>query len=267
MERDMIYDKLPIVLLSAAANEKTGSTNQLIASYLLDHISEIHTLSISALAKACHVSNSSISRFCKEIGLQDFFELKDLLLESSLGLQLHSQADSFSCRMQDYEAIVQKSVSQCARSISQESVQALCQDLMHYQNVYAFGLLKAQSVAFNFVCDMAMMQKSIRTSFSYPDQIESILQAQKEDLILIFSYTGSYFDCHGFRGKQSDLKRPKIWLIGSSQKQLVEYIDGCIYFESDHDKASHPYQLQFAAHVIVQEFARMQKQKQNQACL
>ena len=36
----MIYGKLPVVFLSVIASEKNGSTNSVIASYLLEHMEE-----------------------------------------------------------------------------------------------------------------------------------------------------------------------------------------------------------------------------------
>ena len=37
----MIYGKLPVVFLSTIASEKKGSTNSVIASYILDHLEEM----------------------------------------------------------------------------------------------------------------------------------------------------------------------------------------------------------------------------------
>lgn len=80
----MIYDKLPIVFLSTIASEKNGSTNCVIATYILEHLKEMQNMGIKDIAKRCNVAVSSISRFCKEIGLRDFVELKELLLSTNL---------------------------------------------------------------------------------------------------------------------------------------------------------------------------------------
>ena len=42
----MIYGKLPVVFLSVIASEKAGSTNSMIASYILDHMDEVKNLGI-----------------------------------------------------------------------------------------------------------------------------------------------------------------------------------------------------------------------------
>ena len=72
----MIYGKLPIILLSAMASEADGSKEYQIAYYILSNRREAASLSIVALAERCHVSVSSISRFCRSLGLADFAELR-----------------------------------------------------------------------------------------------------------------------------------------------------------------------------------------------
>lgn len=75
----MIYGKLPVVFLSVIASEKSGSTNSIIADYILNHMDEVKNLGIKEIAERCHVGTGSVSRFCKDIGLQDFVELRELL--------------------------------------------------------------------------------------------------------------------------------------------------------------------------------------------
>ena len=80
----MIYDKLPIVFLSTLVSEKNGSTNSQIAAYILNHLEEVQNLGIKEIAKECNVAVSSISRFCKEVGLRDFAEFVYMRLSTDL---------------------------------------------------------------------------------------------------------------------------------------------------------------------------------------
>ena len=80
----MPYGKLPIVFLSTLASEKKDSTNSQIATYLLNHLDGIKDIGIQEMAKECSVAMSSISRFCKEIGLNDFNELRELLITTNM---------------------------------------------------------------------------------------------------------------------------------------------------------------------------------------
>ena len=86
----MFYSKLPIIFLSEIVSSKAESTNGHIASYILGHIHEIPDLTIRELAAKAHVSAASISRFCRDIGLQDFNELKELASVTKLNFKVHN---------------------------------------------------------------------------------------------------------------------------------------------------------------------------------
>lgn len=68
---------LVIILLSTINSEPKDSNNYKIAKFLIENIRNLEDFSISELAKTCYVSNSSVSRFCREIGLNDFNSLKN----------------------------------------------------------------------------------------------------------------------------------------------------------------------------------------------
>ena len=74
--------------------------------------------------------------------------------------------------------------------------------------------------------------------------------------MIIFSYTGCYFDYPDIRTLKNKLKKPQIWLISSKQESYLDFIDHVITFDSKRDQNSHPYQLQFIASLIAQEYAR-----------
>ena len=86
----MIYGKLPVVFLSVIASEKSGSTNSSIASYILEHMDEVKDTGIKELARRCHVGTGSVSRFCRDIGLRDFVELRELLQSTDENFQPYS---------------------------------------------------------------------------------------------------------------------------------------------------------------------------------
>ena len=177
----MIYDKLPVVFLSALAAEKKDSTNKIIAEYILAHQDEIQDLSIKELASLCHVGTGSLSRFVRDIGLNDFAELKMLLsntfyrFDQAEGNVYDAQADHIS-----------SAVRIALQSLDHEKIQNLCRDIHDYENVYACGLLKAQNAAVDLQVDLRMLGKDVRTSVAYAEQIDHILQAGKKDLIIVF---------------------------------------------------------------------------------
>lgn len=256
----MIYGKLPVVFLSVIASEKSGSINSAIASYILEHIDEVKNAGIKEMADRCHVGTGSISRFCKDIGLQDFVELKELLRSTDENFEPYSQKELPRERAEDYGRKVNHSINMVTKTLSVKKLADLCQDLGRYEKVAVFGLLKAECAAINLQGDLWMMGKHVYTNVSYDQQIEYIRNAEKDCLILIFSYTGSYFEYHKEKlfGDRDKKDRPRIWMISGRQKTFSEYVDKVLDFQSLQDHASHPYQLLYVAGLIAQEYARGQ---------
>ena len=131
----MIYSKLPVVFLSTIASEKNGSTNCMIASYILDHLNEVQNIGIKEMADKCHVAMSSISRFCKEIGLRDFAELKELLNCSQFYFEEQSDSKTFEQRIHDYNQKITESITMVEKTINKNQILKLCQDIHQYQKI------------------------------------------------------------------------------------------------------------------------------------
>ena len=252
----MLYGKLPIVFLSTLASEKKDSTNSQIATYLLNHLDDIKDIGIQEMAKECSVAMSSISRFCKEIGLNDFNELRELLITTNMTFEQYSTSSKAKDRLKEYSSKVKESITMVEKSIDIQQIDSLCKEIQKYEQVGIFGLLKAGAVAFNLQSDLLMLGKQTYSNISYKQQLQYISSTNEDDLLIIFSYTGSYFDYPDIRILKNRLKKPQIWLISSKQESYPDFIDHVITFDSKQDQNSHPYQLQFIASLIAQEYAR-----------
>lgn len=253
----MIYGKLPVVFLSTIASEKQGTLNSQIAAYILDHLESVKDMGIQQMAKVCSVSVSSISRFCKDIGLEDFAELRELLVTNDMCFEGTPAKDADRDVPLDYGRKVQTSIELTAKTVDINGVRDFCQDLLKYKNIAAFGLLKAGAAAICFQSDLLMLGKQIYTHISYTQQMQYIKSCGKNDLILIFSYTGDYFSYQDMRPfwKKSDC--PKIWMVCGTDKAVPPFVTRVIRFKSPQNQASHPYQLQFVAGVISRQYASL----------
>ena len=157
----MLYGKLPIVFLSTLASEKKDSTNSQIATFLLNHLDDIKDIGIQEMAKECSVAMSSISRFCKEIGLNDFNELRELLITTNMTFEQYSTSSKAKAkdRLKEYSSKVKESITMVEKSIDIQQIDALCKEIQKYEQVGIFGLLKAGAVAFNLQSDLLMLGK------------------------------------------------------------------------------------------------------------
>lgn len=253
----MIIEKLPVVLLSTMAAEKSSSTNHQIASYILAHRDEVLSMGIQQLAEACYVGTGSVSRFVRDIGLTGFSELRSLLQETDFTLDHAYMHEDPKKRRNDLASSIIDALVKAERSVDQKQLEKLCEDIHSYQNVYAFGLLKAESAAISLQSDLLMMNKAISTNAAYKEQIDTIIGADREDLILIFSYTGTYFSSYQFRGNEKRLLLPKIWMICGTAEKPPWFVNETLTFDSEGKRETHPYTLELMASLIVQQYACM----------
>ncbi|UUZ79890.1 hypothetical protein LJK88_33385 [Paenibacillus sp. P26] len=211
----MYWDKLIIVFLSELVSSDDGSTNCQIASYILSHLDEVKQLNISELSKKCNVSNSSISRFCKEIGLNDFTELKELINTTSFHFNLYSNHQSIRTRSLDFVEKVKESLNLVSESLNYEVLNHLAKDIDRYEKIAIFGLLKAETVAMNLQSDLLVLGKRAITKVPFKQRLEYLENTTDKDLIIIFSYTGIYFE-HTFPRKiPKHQAKPKVYFITS----------------------------------------------------
>ena len=257
----MSYLKLPIVVLSEMVSSRADSINGHIAAYILTHIEEVRTASVRELAGKAHVSASSISRFCREIGLADYNELKELSWHTTLDFKICSSSETASEQKSDYVSMVQKSLDLVRDSVEMEKLQQLCLDIRSYPKVAVFGVMKSEGVAMNLQADLMRQGKIVVTKLPFSEQIDYLENADADSLIIIFSYRGIYFQ-YGFprNFQKPRSKRSKIWFVTSDPKAASSGLyDGVIWFESLQDQTSHPYQLQLIADLIAQSYAHLQK--------
>lgn len=245
------YGKLPIVLLSELAAGKEDSNNCRIARYLLDRLDHLEDVSVELLAEECFVSKATVSRFCRDIGLEDFTELRDLLRQTEKTFTLYGRDLPPKEQGLDFCQRVNESLSLVANTIDYVALDRLAQEIREAKRIAAFGLLKAETAAINLQSDLVMLGKNAITKVSFQEQREFLENALADDLVIIFSYTGIYFDYDLPRGVLHG--GPKVWFVTGSPDAREWFADDrLLAFQSKQDFVSHPYQLQMAASLIAQ---------------
>jgi DNA-binding MurR/RpiR family transcriptional regulator len=237
------------------AAEKSSSTNHIIASYILSHCEEVRDMNITDLAKACYVGTGSVSRFVREIGLESYSQLRQLIAESEFSFENVRRDAEYAERRDLLSEYIANSIRTAAASVDYQQLTKLCRDIHDHESVFACGHLKAQSAAVSLQTDLLMMGKNIRTSTAFNEQIDTIMNAGKEDLIIIFSYTGSYFSSVSLRAREQHLLLPKIWMVCGEGSSADWFVDETLTFASDAKRGAHPFLLETAASLITNEYA------------
>lgn len=255
---------LAIILLSLINSEVHETNDYKIAKYILENIDDLESCSITDLAKKCYVSNSSISRFCRDIGLKDYNELKNQIAKYQVSHEIAMQKFNYegidsNTSITAYIHSVISYLQTLQNNIDEQSIMNLVKDIDHYQHIGAFGYLQSETVALNLQFDLQTSRKIIFTCMPFANQIDYIKHADENNLIIIFSASGTYFQrafarTSLFKNKEH---KPKIYMITSNQTISVPYIDCYIRYQSNHDYASHPYPLMVIADIICSQYSKL----------
>lgn len=256
---------LIIILLSTINSEPKDSNNYKIAKYLIENIKSLDDCTLTDLARKCYVSNSSISRFCRDIGLKDFNDLKKQV--AIFPMQYKQLAEKFNFKEYDENSlshsyilsIIDNLKHMIASSTLDNDIISLVNDIKNYKNVAAFGYMQSENVALNLQYDLQTSCKAIFTCIKFVDQANYIESANSDTLIIIFSESGSYFDRVFPRKKpfKNLHTKPKICMITSNYAIQYPYIDMYIRYSSRNDYASHPYPLMVIADLICIQYAKL----------
>lgn len=252
----MIYDKLTVALLGALSSEREESTNAYIARYLLTHQEELGEISVKALARACQVGTGTISRFCREVGFADFDDLRRAYGVAARQYEPVGEGASPEERGAELCTTVGSALQQVVSSVDWAAIERLADDLVRYEHIATFGMLKAQAAAVDLQVDLLMQGRYAQTCVSHAEQLRHIAGAHSDELIVIFSYTGSYFDSRDLTEAMRRINRPKIWVVCGRRHQLPSFVADRVLFSSSGQQSGHPYQLELVAGLIAQEYAR-----------
>ena len=239
-----------IIILTAFLNSEVyGSNNYKIAKYIIENVDSLEDCSISELASRCYVSNSSVSRFCRDIGLRDFSDLKNQVSKYQVLRDTASQKFDYK-RGKDnddksYIDYIINNLNLLKNSLDYRAVNELVRDIYHYEHVAAFGYMQSENIALNLQYDLQTKRKFVYTCLKYADQIDYIKNADETHLIIIFSDSATYFKRaflrnHPFKNMS---KKPKIYVLTSDYNSNLPYVDRYIRYKSFNDYASHPYAL------------------------
>lgn len=178
--------------------DSTNVVYNSIAKVILDCWNNFETNSIADISIMSHTSLASVNRFCINLGLHGFKELKVLILESkdmfisknmkyNLSKNSLKQKDSF---IKNYSEIKINSIEQLENLYVNGIVENMVQDFIESKNIYIFGfslaagILETYSRRFNTVGINTIFMKD-------PNLMEScIVDMTQDDCCLFVSFSG-----------------------------------------------------------------------------
>lgn len=246
----MKYQKLPVVLAGVLYGCAPDSTDAQITRYLMEHMEDTD-ISISQVAEDCHVGMATVSRYVRNIGFESFSALRECMKKEEETFETVDENNAALTIAQYHH----DALSICLQSIDLKQVEQLCRQIERAEHVFLVGLLKGESAAMCLCADLCSLGKLCHTTVSLSNQMKQIMESTKDDLIIVFSATMSYFEYSDIRRIRHLLENRNIWMIGSGGKP--DFIRHAITYESGNIPLSHPVQLVAVAELIAQKYAEI----------
>lgn len=253
-------------LLNLVNAADSDSTYRHIASVLLEHYDEIGIRSIGEMSALCRVSKSTLSKFSKDIGFDNYIELKDSasFIENRFNFDQNYLSNIVTTMQTNgfdfYLNAVLKDVETFKDNLDMEAIDRLAQDLVRYEKVAAFGLLFSGTAALDLQGKLAYSKKFIYTSQHDKQQDDFILQADEDTLLIIFSNSGNFITKYqmsevGAPKKVFRKTRGKVFLITSNpEMQQHPDVDDTILFANSTFIQTHSVLYQIIMDLLVMRY-------------
>lgn len=241
------------VLQVIVNSEEESNTNKMIARYLVEHMHEIDKLSIYDLADGCFISNSTVSRFAKSLGVSNFVEMKEMLSEyKDSGFEISTDImDKLDLSPKDPKANFANYIDRICKSlhvmedVSFEEINALNQTIHDTKNVYVFGT-ELTGLLIRYY--QLMMMSIGKVVYCCDDNINAhslVKGLGPDDLAVVVSNDGNYLN--GNKDIILTLRKQGCKMVLITQNPTCRYInrfDQVVYMgEYSESIASHHKQL------------------------
>ena len=227
--RQGILHKLPYICLELLNTENPESVDYIIARYLVEHIYRLSGVSIQDIADACSVSKSTISRFCRKAGLEDFQEMKDELYNSRPYRDVMFNTPLVSENGESYLQLVAKQALALDQALDYKKISTLASEIYTANNVLLMGSMQAMNPAVNLQQDLFASDKVTRAPGMFSLQLDALTRAKAGDLVICFSNSGSFFErLFMTSGDIHKLDQLKIWMITGNENLHLPYINETI---------------------------------------
>lgn len=222
-------------------NSLTRSGKKL-ANYILSNTIEVQYLSINSLAESSGVSEATITRFCRQLGLTGYNDLKIALAKSERTTAdsydsldtIHSDDDlSVICKKlgDSYLTAFKETKEQLDEAAFMQAVDMLS-DARH---VYCFGQGASSIMAMEAWACFSVVTSTFTHIADSHMQIIAASLATPEDVILFFSYSGSTKDLQELFTVAKERSVPIILIThfrNSLAAELADVVLICGYNES-----------------------------------
>ena len=220
-------------ILEKLKNTRLTKKEKRIAEFFLDEEQRVFLMNVADIAKTIDVSDTSVIRFIKSLGFENFTDFKNSGQED-----IKSRLDKTNDFIKNLDIIKENSIEQLYihkineevnkifNSSSQKQIKKISNLIMKAKNKYIVGFKSTAGIANFFGVRLGFMLENVST-FNIDDSVvvNSIFNIKQEDILIIFDYP-MYSKAAVVLAKIAIENKAKILLFTDSDNApLAEYSD------------------------------------------
>ena len=221
------------IILEKLKNTRLTKKEKRIAEFFLDEEQRVFLMNVADIAKTIDVSDTSVIRFIKSLGFENFTDFKNSGQED-----IKSRLDKTNDFIKNLDIIKENSIEQLYihkineevnkifNSSSQKQIKKISNLIMKAKNKYIVGFKSTAGIANFFGVRLGFMLENVST-FNIDDSVvvNSIFNIKQEDILIIFDYP-MYSKAAVVLAKIARENKAKILLFTDSDNApLAEYSD------------------------------------------
>ncbi|WP_050641385.1 MULTISPECIES: MurR/RpiR family transcriptional regulator [Clostridia] len=254
-------------LINLLNDSEYDSTEAHIAESLLGMIKDIEHMPIDQVADKCHISKSTLSKFVKRLGFEDYKEFRDNARNEKKRAGYHNYEEKVPMDrfieqygIERFLSVLSGDIEHFLSGIDRNQIRELAKALHQYKKVAAFGSVYSETVAMDFMYEIAGVGKYIKTNIYDVKQEQYINEADEDTLIIIFSNSGQYIYENGMKPldqSRSFVRKTKgrIALITSNREAASDpSVSYPVLYHFTTRVQNHPFIERIIAQMIVEEF-------------
>ncbi len=192
-----LFYSLIIFLDTAQEND----INYNIALFMANNFYRIANMKINEVAKECFVSPSSISRFCRTLGYDNFAHLKqecasfhsnDKKFNNLIHISASLMHDDPKVATEHYVSKVTKNLETLTDSLDWNEIDAVLRAIHDSDHVAFFGTQFSQTAALHFQTDLLMLEKFTMAYMDLSRQLDCAKDLNEDSVAIIFTVNGNY---------------------------------------------------------------------------
>lgn len=262
----ILYNRLMIIL----NEEVPGSAYYHIALMMLERLGSLSEIPIGRMAELCAVSKSTISKFIRALGYEDYKDFREAAIFEENKYQNDSNYVTNVMGFLDRHSLATYVDTVCAdvratcEGIDLAAVDRLAHDLVRYEKVAAFGLMFSETAAIDLQTKLGYNGKFIITNMNDSKQDRFIREADEDTLIIVFSESGRFIDKYGsmiddFSEKDVfDRTRARVVLVSSNDGMLHDRrVSYGVKIRHTRDLRTHSFTYQVVTDLIVYRYREL----------